>query len=196
VFVTRSQYDTLVRKASETPTVEPAAVNYAAAISTGGRSDDSDTILLVSDETLCATSIDGKESESSLDFSLSLDDVDELRCEGLLAEAITVDAGDEAYSIPTDGLKRSEFTAAIVEHSHLSNPCEWMSLNQRGLSLCQYVTCFGCALIALGVGCTITVIGIFVGLPLIGLGIALLLAAFAYRGICNWRGLNVWKRAE
>lgn len=194
--MTQSRYDTLVRKASRTPTIAPREIRYGAEISTEGRSDEPDAILLVSEETLRATPIAGQESESSLDFTLPLDEIDELRCEGLLAEAITVDAGDEEYAIPTGDLNRSEFTAAVVEHSHLTNPCEWMALNRRGFSLCKYVTCFGCALIALGVACCITVIGIVVGVPFIGLGVALLLAAFAYRSVCEWRGLNVWKRAE
>jgi len=194
--VTQSRYETLVQKASKTPTVAPREILYGAEISTEGGADDPDTILLVSEETLCATPIAGQESGSALDFSLDVDEIDQLRCEGVLAEAITVDAGDEAYTIPTGDLKRAEFTATIVEHSHLTNPCEWMGLNQRGFSLCKYVTCFGCALVALGVACCITVIGIVVGLPLIGLGIAFLLAALAYRSVCDWRGLNVWKRPE
>lgn len=191
-----SHYESLVRKASTTPTVSSGEIHYGAEISTAGESDAPDTIVLVSDEELVATAIAGTESDSTLEFTLSLDDVDELRCEGLLAEVITVDTGDEEYAIPTGDLNRAAFTAAIVEHSHLTNPCEWMGLNRAGSSMCQYATCFGCALVVLGVGCCVTIVGIFVGLPLIGLGIALLLAALAYRGVCDWRGLNVWKPAE
>ena len=74
----------------EPPDLGGADVEYAAEIVTGGDSGVPDTVLLVTDREIVAGPIEGKEAECELDFTLPLNHIEQIECEGMFASSIPI----------------------------------------------------------------------------------------------------------
>lgn len=181
---------------SERPTLHSDEISYAAEIVTGGEPGVPDTVVLVTDDELVAGPIEGKEDASTLEFSLKLDEIEEVKCEGMFADSVPIRANPGSFAIPTEGLDPIKFTSAVVEHTNLTNECERYGFGRTRFAVCKWSTCLGAASIIVGIGFSVTMIGILVGLPFIGFGSALLLFALGYKKAGDWMEDNVWTIPE
>lgn len=194
--VSTSRYDRLVRNMDEDPALEGEDVVYGAEIITAPGGVDPDTVLLVTEEQVTARPIAGMEAESALEFTMDMDDIEEVECEGMFADSVSIGTGQERYTISAQGMDAVDFTCAVVEQSNLKNRCERLGFGRTRFTVCKWSTCLGCALILVGIGFSVTMIGILVGLPFIGIGASLLVAAFAYKKLGEMMEDNVWTRED
>lgn len=194
--MSQSQSHRLVRDMAEPPTIDDQVVEYAAEVSTGGTAGVPDTIILVTREGVHARPISGKEAESTLSFSVNLQDIQELECGGLFSQEVSLQTAEGNYTIAAEGLSAMDFTSAIVKHTNLTNKCDRLGMGKARIQVCKWSTCLGCALVLLGVGLSITMIGLLVGIPLIGAGAAVLLLTFAYKQVGEMMGDNVWTSVD
>lgn len=181
---------------SSRPTLEDESIEYGAEIVTGGEPGVPDTVILVTKEGIHARPIAGKEDESTLEFSLPMDKVDALECDGFFSQAVTVASNPNQYTIPSAGLDSITFASTVIEHSGLSNQCNRLGFGLCRFSVCKWLTCLGCALLLVGAAFSITMIGVIVGLPFIVGGGLFLASAFVYQRLGNRFGDNVWTRIE
>lgn len=191
-----SGYSRLVRNMDGDPALEGEDVVYGAEIITAPEGVDPDTVLLVTDEQVIARPMAGMEAESRLEFAMDVGDIEEVECEGMFADTVSLGTGHERYTITAQGMDAVEFTCAVVEESDLKNRCERLGFGRTRFTVCKWSTCLGCALILVGIGFSVTMIGILVGLPFIGIGASLLLVAFAYKKIGEMMEDNVWTRED
>lgn len=181
---------------AEPPTMDDQVVEYAAEVSTGGTAGVPDTIILVTRDAVHARPISGKEEESSLDFSVNFEDIQELECGGLFSQEVSLRTAEHNHTVAAEGLSAMDFTSAIVKHTTLTNKCDRLGMGKARIQACKWSTCLGCALVLLGVGLSITMIGLLVGIPLIGAGAAVLLLTFAYKQVGEMMEDNVWTTAD
>lgn len=189
-----SRYSRLVRNMDEDPALDGEDVVYGAEIITAPDGVDPDTVLLVTDEQVIARPMAGMEDASTLEFTMAVEDIEEVECEGMFADTVSIGTAHERYTISAQGMDAVEFTCSVVEQSDLQNRCERLGFGRTRFAVCKWSTCLGCALILVGVGFSITMIGILVGLPFIGIGASLLLVAFAYKKLGEMMEDNVWTR--
>ncbi len=152
-----------------------------------------DTEVVVTDQCIHVKPVAGKSDEGDLQFTLGLDDITTLECDGIIDRAVTLQTDGESYTIPTNELDEGRFRGAIVDHSSLTNPCTRLGLDRYGICPCSVGTA-GCLLIAIGFGLILSVFGVLLGVAAVGIGALLLLAVYAFRKISQWRGANVWER--
>jgi hypothetical protein len=162
----------------------------------GGNSGKPDTRIVVTDQSIRAEPIDPDKAESTLDFHLPLDDIEALRCSGVLDRTVALEGDGTSYTIPANQLDRRGLTSAVVENSPLTSPCSSFGLGGAGETICERLTCVGCVLILGGIGLSLSVVGLLLGIPLIGIGLAVLLVVFLRGKICAQRGANVWRRPD
>lgn len=190
--MTPPKYERLVRNMGERPDLGGADVEYAAEIVTGGEAGVPDTVIIVTDEAIVAGPIEGKKDASEFEFTLPLDHIEQIECEGMFAGSIPITANPGTYTIPTEGLDPIRFTSTVVEHTSLVNDCERLGFGRTRFRVCKWSTCLGAAMILVGIGFSVTMIGILVGIPFIGLGSALLLFALGYKKAGDHIHDSIW----
>ncbi|MGM0398839.1 MAG: hypothetical protein ACQEQY_07570 [Halobacteriota archaeon] len=153
-----------------------------------------DTELVVTGDCVRARPLEGVDSDSALDFSISLAEVTALRCEGLLCRSVSLETECEEVRIPTHELDELAFRNAVLAATDLENSCTRLGLGQYGICLCGPGTYVGCLLTVGGLGMILSVIGATLGAVVGGAGVALLAVIFLARSISKWRGANVWER--
>lgn len=194
--MTQSQSGENVFEMATDEAVRNEEVEYAANIRTVGRGESPDTVVLVTAGRLIVGPKMGEEDRSALDFSIALDDIERLRCEGFFSDAITIDTAEDQYEIPAADVDSIQFTDAIVDHTELINPCERYGFGRFRFTVCKWSACIGCSLILIGTAISITIVGLLLGLPVIGVGAALLLFTFLYKKMGDRVGDCVWTRPE
>lgn len=176
------------------PDVEGEEVLYQGQTTSGEGVGEPDTAVVVTAEHLHARPLPGEETDSSLDFSISLADIRTLRCDGVLCRTVTLETDVETITIPTSGLNEGRFRHAIVSHSHLTNSCARFGLDRYGVCPCGIGTYLGCLLLVVGVGLVLSVVGALIGIAAIGVGGGTIALASLVRKVSEWRGANVWNR--
>ena len=177
-------------------TARDETVEYSAEIRTGDGAEEPDTEVQVTPTRLSVIPISGKETESTLEFSIGLEEIDRFQCDGFFGSQIRIEAGNEQYTIPASDLDTVRFAGAVVENSHLTNTCEQYGFGRMRFSVCKWSTAIGAALVLVGIAFSITMIGILIGLPFIGVGAALLGFAFLYKKLGDLMEDNVWTRPD
>jgi hypothetical protein len=172
-----------------------AEIRYEGQTASSGQAGTPDTTVVVTDEHLYARPIPEAEGEG-LDVTVPLADVTTLRCSGLLNRTVTLETDDETVTIPTTGLNEGRFREAIVEGGHLDNACPRLGLDKYGICPCWTGTCVGCLLIAVGIGLILTIVGSVLGVLAVGAGVGLIAIVAIVRKCSEWRGANVWQRAN
>ena len=185
----------LVSEMSDRPALEGQEIVYGAEIVTGGDAGEPDTVVLVTEDEILASPIAGKEAESTLQFTVDLDDLVRIECGGFLADAVPIETTTGTYEIPTRGLDTIRFITAVVHNSRLTNGYEHLGFGTTKFAVCKWTACLGGALILIGIALSITMIDVL-GLPLLVLGSAMLVGGFAYKKIGDYLGDYVWTLPE
>lgn len=153
-----------------------------------------DTVISVTESGIDARSTE--ESDGTLEFALSHEDVTGLECHGVVRRSITIETDGASYEIPTTMLDEYRFRQAIVERSDLSNSCRRLAVDRLGLCPCAVGSSLGCLLIVAGIGLVLSVFGAVLGVGAIATGTVLLLVAYLSRKVSEWRGSNHWERTN
>lgn len=174
------------------PKLEGDGVVYQGRTTSGEVVGEPNTAVAVTAEHLHARPLAGTESDESLDFSITLDDIQTLQCDGIFRRTVTLETDEETVSIPMDGLNEGRFRHALVSNSHLSNSCARLDLDRYGVCPCGIGTCVGSLLVVAGVAMILSVVGALLGVVFIGVGTGMIGLAFLGRKLSEWRDANVW----
>ena len=153
-----------------------------------------DTSVVVTDEVVAVHPTDDAEPETPIAFTVPLEDIRRLQCDGFVCRAITIGTGTTEYELPTSGLDELAFRRAIVENSGLSNHCLRLNLDRFGICPCGAGTYAGCMLSVVGIALVLSVVGALLGAAFLAGGIGILALSYGARKFGKRRGANVWER--
>jgi hypothetical protein len=172
--------------------IEGEEVSYQGQTTVGEEVGEPDTAVAVTAEHLHASPLAGTESDESLDFSIALDDINTLQCDGILRRTVTLETDEETVTIPLNGFNEGRFRHALVSNSHLTNSCARLDLDRYGLCPCGIGTCVGSLLVVAGVAMILSVVGALLGILVIGVGAGMIGLVSLVRKLSEWRDANVW----
>ncbi len=178
------------------PPVEdlPGQVQFRGSTASGDTVVEPDTEVVVTDEVVAVHPMAEAEPNSPLAFTVSLDEILRVRCEGFVCRSITLETPTETYEIPTLELDELNFRRAIVENANLSNTCMRLNLDRLGICPCGAGTYTGCVFTVIGIAMVFSVVGALLGAVFLTAGLALLLLSYGARKYGQLRGANVWER--
>lgn len=155
-----------------------------------------DTEVIVTDEVVAVHPMAEADPDSPLEYTVPLDEVTRMECEGFMCRTITLETPTESYEIPAVGLKEGHLRQAIVDNTKLTNPCIRLDIDRLGTCPCSMGTYAGCLLTVLGFALVLSVVGALLGAVLMVVGIGLNVLAYGLRKVGKWRGANVWEREQ
>ena len=152
-----------------------------------------DTEVVVTDEVVAVHPKTGRKPDTPVAFTIPLEAVRRVRCEGFICRRIVLETADESYAIQAVELDELRFRRAIVENAGLTNTCMRLNLDRFGICPCRTGTLAGCLVAIVGIATIITVVGAPLGVVLLTVGIGLLLLTYLARAYGSYRGANVWE---
>ncbi|MEF8771384.1 hypothetical protein [Halodesulfurarchaeum sp.] len=171
----------------------PGKVQFRASTVSSDTVAEPDTEVIVTDEVVAVRPMAEADPDSPLEYTVPLDEVTRMECEGFMCRTVTIETPTETYGIPTAGLKEGHLRQAIVDNTTLTNPCIRLDIDRLGTCPCAMGTYAGCLLTVLGFGLVLSVVGALLGAVVMGVGIGLTVLAYGLRKVGKWRGANVWE---
>lgn len=153
-----------------------------------------DTEVVVTDEVVAVRPLPDAVPESPIEFTVRLDAIRRIRCEGFLCRSISIETTTDQYEIPTMELDELRFRKTLVEQADLTNGCMRLNLDNLGICPCGVGVYTGCIMSVVGFAMILTVVGALLGAVVLAAGLALIGLTYVSRKYGKWRGANIWER--
>lgn len=153
-----------------------------------------DTSVVVTDEVVAIHPTDDAEPEDPIAFTVPLEEIRRVRCEGFVCRSIAIETDTAEYQVPTGALDELAFRRAVVENAGLANGCLRLNLDRLGICPCGTGTYAGCMLTIVGIALVLSIVGALLGAGFLVGGLGLLALSYGARKYGQWRGANVWEQ--